>query len=330
MRQALGARARSGVWLAAWALAASTSAAAAQLPNQSFEVVPEVRRATVGDAIPLSLRVRLDPSDLLYDTVPQPIASLPDGVRLLSVEKLHRGPDRTMVGRAVVVFFRPGRQTVPVLGLPFMRGVKGLTRGTLPSDSAFVEIVPVAPPGNPALKDIREPLERRGPDWWWVVAGGLAAAGVAAVALLRRRPKREPRLSTAIVTPAVAAPTPDPYERARIRLQEIEQSGRAGEQYAAVADVLRAYLEEAHGIPARRRTTGELVRALPPALALDGVGVRFTTLLSEADLVKFARARPAADEAHRAVQSARLLLDAWRLIPSEARDLLRPSSMPDQ
>ena len=86
MPQALGAGARSGVWLAAWALAAGASVAAAQLPNQSFEVIPEVHRATVGDTIPLRLRVRLDPSDLLYDTVPQPVASLPEGVRLLSVD----------------------------------------------------------------------------------------------------------------------------------------------------------------------------------------------------------------------------------------------------
>ena len=315
MPQALGAGARSGVWLAAWALAAGASVAAAQLPNQSFEVIPEVHRATVGDTIPLRLRVRLDPSDLLYDTVPQPVASLPEGVRLLSVDKLRRGPDRTMVGRAVVVFYRPGRQAVPVLGLPFMRGVKGLTRGTLPSDSAFVEIVPVAPPGNPALKDIREPLERRGPKWW-VVAGGLAAASVVGVGLLRRRRALRPRASPVSPAPPAVAPTPDPYEQAMIRLQGIEQSGRAGEgeparRYAAVADVLRAYLEDAHGVPARRRTSGELARALPAGLTVNGVGSRFAALLAEADLVKFARLRPDADAAEEAVRSARLVLDAW-------------------
>jgi len=313
MPKALGASARSKLWLAAWALAVRPSEAAAQLPNQSFEVVPELHRATVGDTIPLRLRVRLDPSDLLYDTVPQPVASLPDGVRLVSVEKLHRGPDRTMVGRAVVVFFRPGRQAVPVLGLPFMRGVKGLTRGTLPSDSAFVEILPVAPPGNPTLKDIREPLDRRR-SVWWAVAGGLAAAGAAGVELLRRRGRPGLPATASVLPPA--APMADPYARARIRLQEIEQLGGAdadepARRYAAVTDVLRAYLEEAHGIPARRRTSGELARVLPAALTPDGVGPRFTTLLAEADLVKFARARPDPDAADRAIRSARLVLDAW-------------------
>ncbi len=312
-----GASLRYQLWLTAWALGAGASPAAAQLPNQSFEVVPQVARATVGDTIPLHVRVRLDITDLLYDSVPQPVEPLPDGVRLVSVEKLHRAPDRSMVGRAVIVFYRPGRQAVPVLGLPFMRGVKGLTRGTLPSDSAFVEIVPVAPPGNPELKDIRDPLERHGADWWGV-AGALAVAGAAAVEFLRRRHEHRPRIAEASAAPPPAAPTNDPYQEAKLRLQEIEESGWAADgdrarQYVAVSDVLRAYLEAAHGVPAPRRTSGELIRVLPAALTPDGLGARFTTLLAEADLVKFARARPEAAAADDAVRSARLLLDAWHV-----------------
>jgi hypothetical protein len=285
-------------------------------------VVPQIARATVGDTIPLRLRVRLDITDLLFDTVPHPVMPLPDGVRLVSVEKLHREPDRSMVGRAVVVFFRPGRQAVPVLGLPFMRGVKGLSRGTLASDSAFVEIVPVAPPGNPELKDIRDPLDRRGPDWWGV-AGALAAAGAAGMEFLRRRHRLRPNPSTPSAEPMPAAPALDPYQQATLRLQEIEQSGWAvdgdlSRQYVAVSDVLRAYLEAAHGIPAPRRTSGELVQALPPTLTPNGLGARLSALLAEADLVKFARARPTPAVADQAVRSARLLLDAWHSSPRSA------------
>ena len=41
-------------------LAVLPGAAAAQLPNQSFELLPQRARATVGDTIPLQFRVRLD------------------------------------------------------------------------------------------------------------------------------------------------------------------------------------------------------------------------------------------------------------------------------
>jgi len=303
-------------------LAALPGAAAAQLPNQSFELLPQHARATVGDTILLQFRLRLDQGDLLYDTIPHPVSALPDGVRLLSVEKLHRAADRSMIGRAVVVFFRPGRQAVPVFGLPFMRSVKGLTRGTIVSDSAFVEIIPVAPPGNPELKDIRETLDRPRLDWWPVV-GALAAAGAAGVELLRRR--HRPR-GAAVTAPPAAAPdvlVPDPYQRARARLQDIDGSGSAahGEvdrRYAAVVDALRVYLDEAHGIPAPMRTTGELVPTLPPALTRKGLGARFTTLLTEADLVKFARARPDPESAGEVVRRALVLLEEWHAAEASA------------
>ena len=45
---------------------------AAQVSNQSFQVTPEVDRATVGDLVTLRFRVRLDERDLLFDTIPQP------------------------------------------------------------------------------------------------------------------------------------------------------------------------------------------------------------------------------------------------------------------
>src|SRR4051812_3191039 len=93
-------------------LVGSGPAYAQVVSGQSFEVTPEVTRATVGDSVTLRFRVRLDERDLLFDTVPQPISAL-TGVRLLSVEKLQRTPDRLFHGRARVAFYRTGRMAVP-------------------------------------------------------------------------------------------------------------------------------------------------------------------------------------------------------------------------
>jgi hypothetical protein len=290
--------------------------AAAQLPNQSFEVVPEVAHAAVGDLVWLRFRVRLDDRDLLYDTVPKPMTDLPAGVRILSVEKLRRGPDRIYTGRAQVAFYRTGRQAAPVFGLPFMRAVKGVTRAMLTSDSAFVEIDPVAPAGNPALKDIKEIERQRGPDPR-LVAAALAAAALAGVTLLVRRRRRPAALAPASPEPAAPAPVVvGPYEVALARLTQIDRErwaarGEVDRHYEAVADVLRRYLEEAHGIPALERTTAELIWALPPTLADAGLKERCGALLGEADLVKFARARRDTQTAARFGRDARALLDEW-------------------
>jgi hypothetical protein len=294
--------------------APSVSAQGPGLTDQDFEVTAEPQRAHLGDSVSLRFRVRLDERDLLYDTVPRPTADLPEGVHILSVEKLRRGPDRIYTGRAQVAFYRTGRQAAPVFGLPFMRAVKGVTRATLTSDTAFVEIEPLAPAGNPSLKDIKGIERQRGPDPR-LVAGLLGAAVVALVAaLLGRRRRNGPVAPASVETFSVAA---GPYQAALERLDQVERErwpavGEVDRHYAAIADVLRRYLEDAHGLPALERTTVELVWLLPPALAADDLRRRCAELLGEADLVKFARRRPDQADAAALLRAARDLLADWQ------------------
>ena len=290
--------------------------AAAQLPDQAFEVMPETAHATVGDPVSLRFRVRLDQGDVLYDSVPKPVSELAGDVRILSVEKLERGPDRIYTGRARIAFYGPGRRAAPVFGLPFMRSVKGLTRGLLTSDSAFVEIDPVAPPGNPSLKDIKPIVRQRGPDPLLVTLV-LAAVLAAAVPWLFRRWRRQ-RTAAPAPPDRPIAPVAEltPYDAAVARLERIQAGawpgpGNVDGYYEAIADTLRRYLEDAHGIPAPKHTTAGLIRALPPALGDAGLGERCAAVLSDADLVKFARARRDARAGQAFAADARALLDAW-------------------
>ena len=109
-----------------------------QLPNQDFEALPQPVQATVGDTVTVVFRVRLDPVDLLYDTVPHPVSALPEGVRVLQIERLRRAPDRTFTGRARLAYFRVGRQPVPAFGLDFMSALS-VRRGEWPARSGGKE-----------------------------------------------------------------------------------------------------------------------------------------------------------------------------------------------
>jgi len=309
-------RGRLGAWALQGVLAmAIAPRASGQITGQSFEVTPEVDSATVGDTVTLRFRVRLDDRDLLFDTVPRPVIATPNGIRILSVEKLARAPDRLFYGKARLAFYRTGRQQIPQFGLPFMRAVKGLQRGLLPSDSAFVNILSLIPAGNPSLKDIRE-LQLT-PPWnpWEFIA-----AGVIMVVLLfghfRQRRRRAVPVSAGEPEPPATLPPPSPYDLALERLGRIESShwlrqGRVAHYYEAIVDVLRCYLEDAEDIPARERTTGELVWAIPPHLSGDGLRDRLRDLLDEADLVKFARLRPDPSSAGRFLVECRELIRQW-------------------
>ena len=295
----------------------------AQLHGQHWDVTAEPARATVGDPVTLTFRVRLDERDLLFDTVPKPSRTPPDWVRVISVEKLQRQPDRIFTGRARVAFYRPGRQAVPIFELPFMRSVKGLSRGTFYSDSGSVEIVPLVQEASSAtLRDIKEPAAAPGPDPL-ELALGLAALGAAGVLAWRARRRASPPATVAApVTEAPPPPPPDPYEIALDRLAAIEQERWAARDvarhYEAVADALRDYLE-AHGVPAHERTTWELRWVLPPALLAGGTRRRFEQVFEDADLVKFAQWRPDAAVAGAFLDAARDLLARWQAAGVAAR-----------
>jgi len=303
-------------------------AAAAQVSNQSFQVTPEVDSATVGDSVPLRFRVRLDERDLLFDTIPQPVAALPAGVRVLSVDKLARAPDRIFYGRARVAFYRTGRRAVPVFGLPFMRAVKGLQRGTLASDSAFVVIAPLLPAGNPSLKDIRE-IELAAPSSPWRLLGAATAALLLLAGYFRLR-RRHAQVSLPTEPTPVQVHAPTAYALALDQLGGIESAhwpehGHVARHYETIVDVLRGYLEATEQLPARERTTEELVWAIPPHLSDNGLRDEFRELLDQADLVKFARFRPDPETAGTFLEQCRGLLRRWRdMSPTETlADALR-------
>jgi hypothetical protein len=291
--------------------------AAAQMSGQAFEVIPPTQPGLVGDSITIGFRVRLDERDLLFDTIPQPLGALPEGVRILSVEKLQRTPDRIFHGQAKLAFYRTGRRPVPVFALPFMRAVKGVGRATLSSDSAYVEIRALLPAGNPALKDIRD-LARapRPPLFPWII--GLVGALLLSFLGWRRLRRSRPVGQASPPAPVLPEPTPDftPYALALAALARIEREQwprrkQVARHYEAVVDALRDYLESAESIPARERTTAELLWSLPPRLSDEGARDQFGELLEEADLVKFARLEPGEAAAQRFLARSRALLDQW-------------------
>ncbi|MFL5547922.1 MAG: LPXTG cell wall anchor domain-containing protein [Gemmatimonadales bacterium] len=295
--------------------------------NQSFEITSSTTHPTVGDTVTLSFRVRLDERDLLFDTVPRPIGAVPQGVRILAVEKLQRTPDRIFHGHARLAYYRPGHQPVPVFGLPFMRAVKGVQRATLVSDSAFVDIVPLLPAGNPSLKDIASLERTPGLPVWPFIAGLILLGGL--FAFYRRRRKAGAHSDQVKVPAPPEEAAQNPYEIAVQQLQGIEREnwpahGFPARHYAAVTDTLRDYLEAAEDVPARERTSAEVLWTLPPHLTQTDLRQRLQQIFDEADRVKFARIRPEPIQARDFLLRSRALLEAWHQSHSaELSDAIR-------
>lgn len=229
-------------------------------------------RILVGDPVRVSVRLHLTAGATLIDAVPRTRDTLPTGVRVLSADTLRRAGEE-WVGRITVAFFRPDSQAVPALAVAYRIGdaVDTVVSAPIP-----VTVDHVLPTGNATLRDIREIDTPVVP--WRLIGGGILALGLllGASALRRRRRVAEGPAVTVEVPPG-------PYEIALAELAAIERAGGdAARQAQAAADVVRAYLARARGIPALERTTPEVRRLV----AADGALV---DLLRDADLVKFAR-----------------------------------------
>jgi hypothetical protein len=317
------------------ALVALPTLAAAQEQDlgHRWDVTVETSKPTVGDSVTVRFHVVLHERDLLSDTVPRPPDSLPDGVRVLSVDLLRRNPDRTMSGRATLAFYRPGKQRIPSFSIPFMR-VSANLRGNIVSDtSATVVIAPTLPPGNPPLRDIK-PIERVGGIAWWPVALASVAFLAILVAWARRRARRQRLEKPITLPPEVEGPGAvvlGAYEVAVARLVQTEREhwparGEVARHYEAVADALRRYLDEAEAVPAPERTTAELVWALPAHLSENGLREDAADFFGEADLVKFARVRPDEIAAARFLRRARTLLERWHAAVNTAPKAAREAA----
>jgi hypothetical protein len=197
-----------------------------------------------------------------------------------------------------------------------MRAVKGVQRATLESDSAYLDIVPLLPGGNPPIKDIREIEPSSRPDVLPLLASALLSAALLAGYIRRHRKKAPVRLSPP-AAPVVPSPPPSAYTVAVEELGKIERErwparGEVARHYESIVEVVRRYLEAAEGVPARELTTGELLWSLPPHLTEEGLRDRFGELLEEADLVKFARLRPSPVTAGQFLRRCRALLTEWQ------------------
>lgn len=243
--------------------------------------VPGAPEPTVGDPVWATVRA-FGPSGtyLLPASVIAAYASRPE-LAVLGSER------RDGQLRLQLTVFRPGDVVLPAVRARVATAAGDTLLAPLVSDT--FRIASVLAPGDTLLADIKPLWPDPGiPLWVWVA---LAVAVAALIAALwwwwHRRRARAP----AEIPAAVA----DAYEVARRRIKALaDEAPSPAERIAAAAgigDAVRGYLAGGWRVPARERTSFEILHALPAPLARDRASLG--GLLVEVDLAKFARLAPA-------------------------------------
>ena len=135
-------------------------------------------------------------------------------------------------------------------------------------------------------------------EWWWLWL--LLAVAAAAVTYWLWKRRQQSGAS------AFAAPPPTPYEIAIRELRRLrEERPPVEEFYTRLSDIVRQYLEGQMGLRAPERTTEEFLYEVSRDQSLSSDHRELLgAFLQEADLVKFARHQPGAEEMKRAMDAA--------------------------
>ena len=148
------------------------------------------------------------------------------------------------------------------------------------------------------------------PDYWWawllgllLIAGGIWAYRKyykKGINPLRPGKKRLP-----------------PYEEAMINLQNLKaaqlwQQGKEKEYFTGLTDILRVYIDRRFHINAVEMTSSQIIETLKRNDETRAVNEQLEMILEVADIVKFANARPLADDNEVAYQRAVNFVEATR------------------
>jgi len=115
-----------------------------------------------------------------------------------------------------------------------------------------------------------------------------------------------------------------PFELAVQQLENLDkkllwQNNKTKQYYSELTDIIRNYIEKELKIPALENTTNELVKNLKKANNINKLDIskktilKLKTLLQEADLVKFAKSKPFADEIEMHRNYADMILDGLKI-----------------
>ncbi len=276
-------------------------------PPAPVEIQTSVTPKTVTIGTPFRYELRIAADKDVELVVPQ----LAGQIGEFEITDFGAAQPREEKGRAIVerwytlVTYQPGDGIIPGPTIQYRTAGSDLQNIAAPDALVTVQSLLDRPGPTPAdVRDIKNPVavpKDYRPLLW--LAGGLLAVVLVAAGLYRflngrRRgaPAPPPRPAHEVALEALA----------KLHAARLLEAGQHEEFYVRLSNIVRTYLEMRFHLRAPEMTTEEFLQAAqrdpqlaPPQRSALG------TFLSEADLVKFARYVPAAEDGERAYRAGR-------------------------
>ncbi|WP_341834277.1 hypothetical protein WJU16_14870 [Chitinophaga pollutisoli] len=271
----------------------------------------------IGEPVKVTLDVKVMLYALKGAQIKVIFPNIPDSAN--HIELVNRSPldttgtdENQKLWKQTVTFtsFDSGRWELP----PMKFEVYSMTDGSYDSvftESIFIDVNSVAVDTTKAFKPIK-PLRAVNINWldyWFWILGSFLLITAIVLFLTMRNKKKAPK-------PVPAVPSKPPFERALEALDKLEKEQPwhtdVKGYYTQLTDVLRLYFEQQFNIPAMEQTTAELMNDIKPVTILNQQRNEIYSILSLADLAKFAKLQPTPQEHEDSLRKARAVVEWTR------------------
>lgn len=281
--------------LPAYTVCAQDVKAAAKLDSSTIVIGRQVK-------LRLSIQYRADNGKHIKVQFPEIADTIRKEIEVVSQSKIDTIVNKhdpflfTQTRTLVITSFDSGYWAVP----PFKFKANN---DTIMTEALLLQVNTVPVDTTQAIKDIKAPYEETYSwiDWlkdnMYVVYGSLAAILIIIIIIYLIRKYRK------IPAPIIEAPAPK-IPAHIIALQKLDklkndklwQDGKLKLFHSTLTDILREYIENRFKIPAMEQTTDEILIGFRSAAVDEESKSKLTQVLLLADLVKFAKLQPLANE----------------------------------
>jgi len=197
----------------------------------------------------------------------------------------------TVIKSYTITSFDQGTYTIPSYNIGSAAGVL-----TTPQLTLMVQTIKVDT--TKAIYDIKQPITVSYTflDWFlahsWVLSLAIALIGGGIILYLYFKNRTKEVKEIKVIEPAVPAHVMALTKLQQLRERKLWQQEAVKEYHSELTDILREYLEKRYEIKTHERTTEEIIASLKHMAISNEYRVKLNEVLTLADLVKFAKAKP--------------------------------------
>ncbi len=267
-------------------------------PAEKAVVKADTLRRFIGQQVVLTINVQAPATKkVFWPAIPDSLGKL-EVIKRSAIDTI-KGAEKNWKQysqKLTVTSFDTGYIAFPKL--PFRTGV-GKDTSMIVSDSVILQYTTVPVDTTKAIKDIKDVMHAPvtgGEILPWILAVMLLGAIAVIIYTIYLRRKSNKPLILFKPKPEVPAHVKALEALNLLKEESLWKRGKYKEYYTGLTDILREYLEQRFGVMAQEMTSDEILEALKELALQERTIDRLRSLFFTADMVKFAKGVPEANE----------------------------------